>query len=155
MNKHWYLAGPMSGIENGNVEMFLAAAHELRLKGYAIVNPVELDTKEQLPPAGDYHPSSETWRDFLRRDLAIIMNEECVGIICLPGWEKSRGALLETYVGKAFDKSLLLWDGEALIVLDRTRYLTAMNRIDKLISPDEEDEAFDNLVYLNSFRGGR
>ena len=150
----WYLAGPMSGIENGNVEAFAEAANHLRGKGYLITNPVELDDEDQKPPTGDYHPTFTDWRGFLRRDLNIIMDEWCLGVICLEGWENSPGARLETYVAEAFGKPLYLYAAGDLIVIERTRYLKSMARLGTIIDRSEDD-AFEQLIAITEVNGGR
>lgn len=89
MKKPLYVSGPMSGIKNNNVPAFNAAAKALRSKGYRIVNPAELDKGEPC----------RTWEECLRRDIRKLM--DCGSIATLPGWTKSRGAMLEIHIGKA------------------------------------------------------
>lgn len=40
------------------------------------------------------------WADYLRKDL-IAMLTDCTAVATLPGWESSRGALLEVHVAGA------------------------------------------------------
>ena len=87
--KKIYLSGPMTGVKDLNVPAFNKAAKKLRAKGYLVVNPPELDRKER----------KDTWEDCLKRDLRYVV--ECDAIATLPNWQKSRGANLEIYVGKA------------------------------------------------------
>lgn len=84
-----YVSGPMSGLPNNNVPAFNAAAKALRAKGYRVINPAELDDGEPC----------KTWEDCLRRDLRALTR--CDAVATLPGWTKSRGALLELHVAKA------------------------------------------------------
>ena len=84
-----YVSGPMSNLPNNNVPAFNKAAKALRKKGYEEVNPAELDGDE---------PCS-TWEECLRRDIRHLTY--CTDIATLPGWKKSRGALLEIFIGKA------------------------------------------------------
>ena len=84
-----YLSGPMTGVKELNKPAFEEAAKKLRRRGYRVVNPHDLDKQEP----------KRTWEDCLRRDIKKEM--ECVGIATLPRWKKSRGALLEVYIGKA------------------------------------------------------
>jgi len=85
----WYLAGPMSGIEDQNYPAFIEAAASLRATGHQIVSPHEV-----------YHHPSEPdrsrWVTLLQRDLRALA--ECQGIILLPGWTKSKGAKFELHV---------------------------------------------------------
>lgn len=89
-NKHkLYLSGPMTGLPNLNREAFNRAAKALRLKGYKVVNPPELDKNNP----------QRSWEGCLRRDITELM--ECDKIATLPRWKRSRGATLEVYIGKA------------------------------------------------------
>lgn len=104
-----YLAGPMSGIRKMNFPAFDAAAADLRSRGYDVVSPAELDSPESRAAAlaaedGDLSAYSretgETWGDLLARDVKLIADGGIEAIVVLPGWEKSRGARLETFVGR-------------------------------------------------------
>lgn len=101
-----YLAGPMSGYPAFNIPAFDAAAEVLRQKGHEVVSPAEVDgpiTREQLlkSPAGDHAdlPEDESWSFYLARDFRILHDEGIEAIVCLPGWEKSKGADWEVYIG--------------------------------------------------------
>lgn len=107
-----YLAGPMTGIPQMNFPAFDAAAKDLRARGYEVVSPAELDSPVSRAAAlaatdGDLSSYSretgETWGDLLARDVKIIADEGVEGIVVLPGWEKSRGARLETFVARLCD----------------------------------------------------
>ena len=96
----YYLAGPMSGINQLNFPLFFSAAKNLRRAGYDIVSPAEMDdeqtVKDALASTGAY-TGQGTWGDFLSRDVKIIA-DEVDGIIFLPNWHRSKGARLEAYV---------------------------------------------------------
>lgn len=83
--KRIYLSGPMTGIPEHNFPLFNAETARLRGLGYEVVNPVEVN-----PDTGT------TWEECLRRDLAELLT--CDTIALLPGWQQSRGALLEWHV---------------------------------------------------------
>lgn len=98
-----YLAGPMSGIPQFNFPAFFAATKRLRDLGYDIVSPAELDEEHirtQALSSSDGAPDKvdRSWGDFLSRDVKIVA-DAVKGIVFLPGWEKSRGARLEAFVG--------------------------------------------------------
>lgn len=101
-----YVGGPMTGIPQFNFPAFDAAAAELRAMGYTVQSPAEMDdenTRAMAMASPDGAPGSgsannETWGDFLARDVKLIA-DEVDAIALLPGWEKSRGARLETFVG--------------------------------------------------------
>lgn len=110
-----YIAGPMTGIPQFNYPQFMALAEELRALTVAIdghparmevVSPAEMDDPETMAAAlaspdgapGSGSANSETWGDFLARDVKLIADGKFDGIVVLPRWEESRGARLETYV---------------------------------------------------------
>lgn len=102
-----YLAGPMSGIPQFNFPAFIAAADDLRDRGYDVVSPAELDDEEDRAAAlasedGDQSKldTGSTWGDFLSRDVKLIADEGIEAIVVLLGWQESRGARMETFVGR-------------------------------------------------------
>jgi len=115
-----YVAGPMTGIPQFNFPAFDAAAADLRARGYDVVSPAELDdpeTREVALASPDGAPDSgssngETWGDFLARDVKLIADEGIEAIVCLPGWERSRGARLETFVARLCDLRIYRYDDE-------------------------------------------
>lgn len=84
-----YLSGPMTGVPDLNRPAFNKMAKALRYLGYSVVNPPELDLNEP----------QRSWEGCLRRDIKHLMN--CKAIATLPRWNKSKGALLEVFIGKA------------------------------------------------------
>lgn len=96
----------MSGIPQFNFPAFDRAAEGLRRRGFTVISPAELDdrkTREDAlaSPDGrliDGKSSGQTWGEFLARDVKIV-SDQVQGIILMPGWETSRGAKLEAYVG--------------------------------------------------------
>jgi hypothetical protein len=100
----YYLAGPMSGYKQFNFPAFIAAAADLRARGYEIVSPAELDAENGIDKQamasvdGDASKLTQTWGDLLARDVKLVA-DQVDGVIVLPGWESSRGARLETFVG--------------------------------------------------------
>ena len=115
--KVWYLCGPMSGIPHYNIPAFDAAAVALRANGYNIVSPAELDDPEvraasYASPDGR-SPTGRSWGDFLARDVKIVA-DEVQGMILLEGWQESRGAKLEVYVGFLCDHEFRLYQGDGV-----------------------------------------
>lgn len=104
-----YLAGPMTGLPQFNFPAFDAAASQLRDRGYDVVSPAELDDPETRKAAlaspdgapGTGSHEGETWGDFLARDVKLIADGGIEAIFVLPGWHRSRGARLETFIGRA------------------------------------------------------
>jgi hypothetical protein len=101
-----YLAGPMSGIPQFNFPAFDAATKALRALGHSVVSPHEEDTPAAqaaawASPDGkhiDGGLGGETWAQILARDIVIVA-DKVDGVVFLPGWDKSRGARLEAFVG--------------------------------------------------------
>jgi Domain of unknown function (DUF4406) len=127
-----YIAGPMTGLPQFNIPAFDAAAAALRLAGHYVVSPAELDSPEmrafalQSPDGkmpADGKIASETWGDVLARDVRII-SDQVHAIAFLPGWEKSRGARLEAFVGLLTGKLFAYYvdgaDGNLLRQVDRS-----------------------------------
>ena len=103
-----YLAGPMSGIPAFNVPAFDALAKTLRVWGYEVVSPAELDGPETRAAIvasrwGNHAdlPPGETWGFYLSRDIRILADEGIEAVVVLPGWARSKGARLETFAAKA------------------------------------------------------
>lgn len=137
---YYYLAGPMTGIPAFNFPEFDRISGRLRDAGYNIISPAELDSPEARkkalasPDGAGNKEADSDWRDYLRRDVNIVMDENCLGVICINGWENSKGARLETYVAEAFGKPIglfLEWDHVQFTVhvFDRTAALNDLTWI--------------------------
>lgn len=108
--KRIYIAGPMTGIPQFNFPAFDAAAEHLRQIGYEVVSPAELDDPDDREAAlqskdgsmlNGHGKQKKTWGDFLARDVKLLADGGIEGIFVLPGWNKSSGARLETFVAGA------------------------------------------------------
>ena len=106
-----YIAGPMSGHEDYNYPAFRAAADDLRLRGYEVVSPVELDQDEGYDPteAPEGWEKPAEYKHFLRRDIAAIVDNHVDTIVVLPGWERSGGARTEVTFGQALGLLILTY----------------------------------------------
>jgi hypothetical protein len=111
-----YVSGPMSGIAGCNIPAFDAAAEELRERGHEVVSPAELDEPAfrdrclALEP-GERLPDGETWGALLARDTKLIADDGIEAVTVLPGWHRSRGANLETFVARLCGIPVL-WKGD-------------------------------------------
>ncbi len=105
-----YLAGPMTGYKDHNFPAFKNYTKWLRNHGYDVVSPEELENKE----TGD----RKSWEYYLTRDLRELLT--CGSIAVLPGWEKSRGATLEVYVGWRLGFSI--FDARDFELVDVTKF---------------------------------
>jgi nucleoside 2-deoxyribosyltransferase len=81
MKPRIYLAGPCTGIAELNFPAFNAEAARLRAIGYEVENPAEIN------------PNGGEWLHCMRRDIPRLVL--CDAVALLPGWENSRGALIE------------------------------------------------------------
>jgi hypothetical protein len=125
-----YLAGPMTGYPQFNFPAFDKVAAELRSMGdvFEVVSPAELDDpksraaalqSEWGDPAEYARLTGLTWADFLSRDVKLIADGGFDSIVCLPGWERSRGARLETFVGHLCGVRIFAYkDGGHIVPLD-------------------------------------
>lgn len=140
---YFYLAGPMSNIKAFNFPKFRRIATFLREKGYNICNPAELDHElarmeaEQSPDGSHRRLTyNKTWAECLRRDIDIVADDKCVGVIVMGGWEHSQGAQFETYVAYKLRKPIYLFeddlDGEDVVLtqINRRAALEAAGVVD-------------------------
>jgi hypothetical protein len=92
--KKIYIAGPMTGLPELNYPAFHAAAATLRAQGHHVENPAE----NPVPCCG-------TWHGYMR--LALKQLADCDAIQLLPGWERSRGAMIEFNLAKSLSLEIL------------------------------------------------
>jgi hypothetical protein len=102
-----YLAGPMSGLPDHGLPAFREAARVLRLRGYTIVSPVELDEADGFDPETEVTSGDPVWAGFLARDLRVVTDERVHAVVVLPDWHLSRGARLEVHVARELGKPIL------------------------------------------------
>ena len=124
----YYLAGPMSGKPQFNYPLFDEVANGLRANGLDIVSPAEMDDEDVRANAmanmtGEMaevnEVSSETWGDFLARDVKLIA-DELNAIILLPEWDTSRGARLEAFVALNCDYPCFTVEPSTLRMIPRS-----------------------------------
>jgi nucleoside 2-deoxyribosyltransferase len=87
-----YVAGPMTGYVDLNYPAFVAAAVELRSRGFEVLNPVDA---EQHNDTG----KPQTWQWYMRHALRMVTQAD--GVALLSGWQASKGATLEVQVATA------------------------------------------------------
>lgn len=102
----------MTHIPHFNFPEFDRVATLLRERGNEVISPAELDDPEDraramASPDGNpiQYTYGKTHADFLARDLKIIA-DRVDAIVCLDGWEKSRGARVETFIGFVYGKPI-------------------------------------------------
>jgi hypothetical protein len=90
-----YVAGPMTGYPQFNYPTFMEAAADLAAEGFVVENPAE-------------NPEQSSWLNYMRLSLRQISRVD--GIAVLPGWELSRGAVLEVHVAHTLGLPVLTVD---------------------------------------------
>ncbi len=92
-----YIAGPMTGIPEHNFPAFNEAAARLREEGWFVVNPAEnFGGRTDLPR-----------HEYMRLDIKMLA--DCEAIYLLPGWERSRGAMMEYKVALELELDVYGW----------------------------------------------
>jgi hypothetical protein len=97
----------MTGRPQFNYPAFRVMAATLREEGFDVVSPAEMDDPEiqaisLASPDGrldTVETHGQSWGDFLARDVKMLADDHIEAVVCLNGWEQSKGARLETYVG--------------------------------------------------------
>jgi hypothetical protein len=75
-----YISGPMTGIENNNFDSFYRAECQLKGEGHTVLNPAS-------------NPLGLEYNHYMDISMAMIRSSEAV--YCLPGFNKSKGAMAE------------------------------------------------------------
>lgn len=106
MPKAVYLSGPMSGLPDYNYPAFHAAAAHLRALGYVVESPAE-----------NPEPPCKSWEGYMRLALAQLVR--CDITVRLPGWQASRGAVIESSLARMLgmavqDYASIVAHGEAV-----------------------------------------
>ena len=99
-----YIAGPMRGLPNFNFPAFDKARDEYEARGFNPISPADLDRlagDDTISPEDAEKPENQ--RRFVARDVAVLQGlrpENGDRVAVLPGWEKSRGASAEVFLGR-------------------------------------------------------
>jgi hypothetical protein len=125
-----YIAGPMKGYENFNFAAFDAAEACLRLQGWEVINPAQMDREVGFDPNRD-EATPEFMRAAIARDVdAIYSKADAVAL--LPGWERSVGATAEMHLARWCRKPVYLFPKMVLLdqedVLDEAMRITGGDR---------------------------
>lgn len=87
-----YICGKMSGLPEYNYPRFNQVASELRLKGYFVENPAEVQVENAV-----WHKEWE-WHDYMKAAIQQLIR--CDAIYVLNGYETSKGANIEIQLAK-------------------------------------------------------
>jgi hypothetical protein len=88
-----YILGPMTGMPNENREVFAVAALGLRMRGFEVVSPAELN-----PPMPDGADPEAWWQRCMRVCIAALVT--CEAVYRIEGWDWSRGGSLEAHIAR-------------------------------------------------------
>lgn len=104
-----YVAGPRTGVPDYNRAAFKEAKAELQTQGWSILSPVDFDDPQDgMTEGGDGTPLPErVYTRGLEQCIAKMCSAKIDAVIVLPGWEQSRGAVLEVYVAGELGKRIL------------------------------------------------
>jgi len=91
-----YISGPMTGYDELNYPAFELAAKQLRALGYVVISPHEINPKKGM-----------SYENCMKADIAALLL--CDAIALLPGHENSKGAALETAIGKVLGMKIGLY----------------------------------------------
>ena len=86
----------MSGKPKYNKDAFDAAESHWVDRGHEVFNPSS---------QGYDAPPSEHYKTYLPQDIRDVL--DCDAVVVLPGWYRSRGAMLEVIIAKLLDKAIL------------------------------------------------
>lgn len=82
-----YIAGPCTGYPDQNYPAFNREAAYWRGLGHEVINPAE-----------NPEPPCKSWAGYMRMSVKQVADVEAVAM--LPGWEKSKGAVIEHRLAK-------------------------------------------------------
>lgn len=89
-----YISGKITGTAD-YIDRFARAEETLRASGYIPINPAKVNA--QLPPETSYG---------MYMKMSLNMIDLCDSLYMLPGWEDSRGAMLEKAYAEATGKNI-------------------------------------------------
>ncbi|KKL52760.1 hypothetical protein LCGC14_2282260 [marine sediment metagenome] len=147
--KTLYLTGPMRGIRYYNFPAFIEACEQLELKGYAVLCPASTDIAEGFNASKpEDELTTEDMERFIVRDVQMVIESD--GVAVLPGFEKSKGAMVEVSLARFLDKPVyrypdmvLMEDhinilGDSEDVLIEALKLTSGDRQNQYGPPDQD-----------------
>jgi hypothetical protein len=137
--KKMYISLPMTGIDDNNSSVERIAFHIARSLGYWVYTPSHLAefVKETLP--------NPEYKHFLGFDIWSI--SRCHAVMLCPGWEKSKGCLLE--VRFAIENDIPIYDFD-------TREIISNDKIERGLFPEkfkyeieklENTSSYENLIF--------
>jgi hypothetical protein len=112
-----YLAGPMRNIKDFNFPAFHVATAALRQKGFEVFSAAEIEEAEfgvgfNKSETGDLKDIAHlkwNFREAFLKDCDYICLHADM-VVCLPGWEKSKGARAEVAIAHALGITVRNYD---------------------------------------------
>jgi hypothetical protein len=109
-----YVSGPMTGLAGFNYRAFDTAAADLRARGIEVVSPAEMGAvglraaalASHDGDAADLEHAGHTRGALLADELRLII-DQADAVAVLPGWQRSGGALLETFAAVLHGKRVV------------------------------------------------
>lgn len=98
-----YIAGPMRGLPNHNIDAFFNAEEKLRIEGWVVINPVNFNHVFGIDVLQE---DERALRACMAAELAAIPFLDAIYL--LKGWEKSDGARAELAIALSHGKQILL-----------------------------------------------
>lgn len=97
-----YLSGGMTGIKDFNFPAFNSLAGRLEAKGIKVFNPAEKGSVD----------TSRPWTTMMKIAITEMMKTDKV--VVLPGWQKSKGALIEVKLAKSLGMEVIEESGKPI-----------------------------------------
>lgn len=91
----------MTGIPDFNYPLFNKKADELRLAGYKVYNPAEIESDDSFE-----------WEDYMKEAVKMLL--ECEVLYVLDGYETSKGANVEINLAKTLNIRVVTESGKIL-----------------------------------------
>jgi hypothetical protein len=91
-----YISGPITGYPLGNKPAFSLAKESLTKKGHEVISPFDDESQEATDETLKDNYGDKYWK-VLSDDVYKLSKVEA--LVFLPGWEQSKGARLEAYIG--------------------------------------------------------
>src|SRR5258705_927516 len=111
-----YLAGPMTGKTNYNIDEFIKYKEKYINLGFNVISPTDIDNGE----------TGKDYNYYIKHALEMFIKNNLSGIYLLPDWNKSKGAKLEKHIAdvlgiKVFDAETgELWHEDLLDIIVHT-----------------------------------
>lgn len=138
----------MTGLPNFNFPAFENAASLLRSSGWSVYSPRENDAEKGIEPDPEglvIQDESITFKDLMKTDLWQVCDSDAVFV--LPGWEYSRGALLEVHVAHRIGVPVFsLLSGREIEAPKEDHDFSIRHVLDR-VKPDGEPVSHDEPVF--------